>query len=59
MFSIFKLRYLNNFFTILKPLYERIIKLKEKNPYLKILISCGGWGQASQFESIVGSEEVR
>jgi GH18 family chitinase len=40
-------------------LYPRIVKLKEKNPDLKILISCGGWGQAGQFESIVGSEEAR
>jgi GH18 family chitinase len=40
-------------------LYERIVKLKEKNPELKILISTGGWGQASQFEGIVGSEEIR
>ena len=42
-----------------KALYPRIMKLKEKNPDLKILISCGGWGQAGQFEGIVGSEEVR
>lgn len=35
------------------PLYDRIMKLKEKNPKLKILISCGGWGQAGQFEGIV------
>jgi len=41
------------------PLFERIMKLKEKNPALKILISCGGWGRNGQFEGIVGSEEVR
>lgn len=35
------------------PLYDRIMKLKEKNPELKILISCGGWGKAGQFEGIV------
>ena len=51
------------------------MKLKEKNPKLKILISCGGlrkefnklfiikifsgWGANGQFEGIVGSEEVR
>jgi GH18 family chitinase len=35
------------------------MKLKEKNPSLKILISCGGWGRAGQFEGIVGSEETR
>jgi chitinase len=35
------------------------MKLKTKNPLLKILISTGGWGQAGQFEGIVGSEEVR
>ena len=41
------------------PLFERIMKLKIKNPLLKILISSGGWGQAGQFEGIVGSEEAR
>jgi GH18 family chitinase len=35
------------------------MKLKEKNPALKILISCGGWGANGQFEGIIGSEEVR
>jgi GH18 family chitinase len=35
------------------------MKLKVKNPKLKILISTGGWGQAGQFEGIVGSEPVR
>lgn len=35
------------------------MKLKKKNPSLKILISCGGWGQAGQFEGIVGSEDAR
>lgn len=35
------------------------MKLKEKNRRLKIMISCGGWGQAGQFEGIVGSEEAR
>jgi chitinase len=35
------------------------MKLKEKNPKLKILISCGGWGANGQFEGIVGSEEAR
>jgi len=33
--------------------------LKEENPKLKILISCGGWGKADQFESIVNSEAIR
>ncbi|CAF0784700.1 unnamed protein product [Brachionus calyciflorus] len=41
------------------PLFKRIMKLKEKNRRLKILISCGGWGQAGQFEGIVGSDEAR
>jgi chitinase len=35
------------------------MKLKEKNPKLKILISCGGWGANGQFEGIVGSDEAR
>ncbi|CAF4143616.1 unnamed protein product [Rotaria sp. Silwood2] len=42
-----------------KPLYPRIMKLKEKNPNLKILISCGGWGKAGDFEPLVGSESSR
>ena len=50
---------LNYYNFIIKALYPRIMKLKEKNPALKILISCGGWGANGQFEGIIGSEEVR
>lgn len=35
------------------------MKLKDKNPNLKILISCGGWGKAGDFDSLVGSESAR
>jgi GH18 family chitinase len=35
------------------------MKLKEKNRNLKILISCGGWGKAGEFDSLVGSESAR
>jgi hypothetical protein len=35
------------------------MKLKEKNPQLKILISCGGWGKAGEFDSLVGSDSAR
>ncbi|CAF3879821.1 unnamed protein product [Rotaria sordida] len=42
-----------------QPLYPRIIKLKEKNPDLKILISCGGWGNSAEFDSLASSESSR
>ncbi|CAF1050004.1 unnamed protein product [Adineta ricciae] len=42
-----------------KPLYPRIMKLKEKNPELKIVISCGGWGNSGEFDSISASESSR
>ncbi|CAF2139888.1 unnamed protein product [Rotaria magnacalcarata] len=42
-----------------QPLYPRIMKLKEKNPDLKILISCGGWGNSGEFDSIASSESSR
>lgn len=35
------------------------MKLKEKNPDLKILISCGGWGKAGEFDSLIGSQSSR
>ncbi|CAF1273350.1 unnamed protein product [Didymodactylos carnosus] len=41
-----------------QPLYPRIMKLKEQNPDLKVLISCGGWGKAGEFDSLVGSNEA-
>jgi chitinase len=56
--SFIKFYFIYLFFTK-KPLFPRIIKLKEKNPKLKILISTGGWGKASEFDMIARSEEVR
>jgi GH18 family chitinase len=35
------------------------MKLKEKNPDLKILISCGGWGNSGEFDSIAASASSR
>jgi GH18 family chitinase len=35
------------------------MKLKETNPDLKIVISCGGWGNSGEFDSLVSSESSR
>lgn len=48
------------FLTLKKPLYERIMKLKEKNPSLKILISIGGWfAKSTPFNRILSSDATR
>ncbi|KAI3386151.1 hypothetical protein SNEBB_010021 [Seison nebaliae] len=42
-----------------KPLYPRIMKLKKKNPKLKILISVGGWHARGSFDGAVISQSRR
>jgi chitinase len=43
-----------------KPLYDRILSLREKNPDLKILISIGGWfAKSTPFNSILTSNVTR
>ncbi|CAF0718400.1 unnamed protein product [Brachionus calyciflorus] len=42
------------------PIYERIIKLRESNPNLKILISIGGWfAKSTPFNQILQSDATR
>ena len=41
------------------PLFERVMRLKERNGELKVLISFGGWGKAAQFEALVASKGAR
>lgn len=59
LFVLFNNKEAETVISSLKPLFGRIMKLKEKNPKLKILISTGGWGKASEFDSIARSEEAR
>jgi chitinase len=43
-----------------KALYERIVKLREKNPELKILISVGGWfAKSTPFNMVLANDMTR
>ena len=51
---------LEHVLSFLKSLYERIIRLRQINPKLKILISIGGWfAKSTPFNKILKSTTTR